>query len=987
MAEEIVRIIKVDTKNSDKSINDLRKEIKGLRSELDKAVVGSEEFESTLKQLTQTQKTYNNLQQQIKDMSRTNQQDMVRFASFARNLGKAYSSLNAAIGLFANGNEDVQKAMLKVQRTIQLVQGLDGIAGLVRDLPKIANLFKGWLSFLNPIEKQVDRIAKGINGIDPKKVKLINEANINAAKVPQTTTTAAAAGGGQQQYLPAQTEELKKQATTYYPALLEQERNLQKARKVALSQLEAQRNEQTKAAKDLSVVSTNYDKIVKAIAEVKSVGFEGEAAFNLLNKKLKEANVNFEVADSNWQSLVNQLAEARNNYGNVSKQVEITTANIADLDKQIALVQKDIVTAEAGMTKFQKVLARTGVVGRTAFNMLKTAIASVGIGLLIAGVTAAVTALWKYIKNLQSAAKEQRKFNKEVSELTNKTAAKSIVVLKELSYAYQKLGDDAEAKKKFLEQYADKIKETGIAITDVKKAEDVFIQNTDKYVAAIMARAEAQAIEDKAIEEYKKYLDKRAELEANYEASKTRRAGTNSKQEYIDLLVGTGATVEQAEQAWATATNKKEQKILQQIEDADRDINDLMKRMFKDVAEKWDEYAGFFGSIKLNGGGGGNEVKEEFDSISEDLQKLIEYYKEAERVLGDEEAFAIQDIEDKYKERIDLAIKYGKDTYELELAKEKELAELQKQFDDKKLAEQRAAIEEQLQLIKDEISRVELEYRISTARLREPREEDFQTNHWFFATSQTFKQIQQQRDAEIEYNNKSLELLKERIGKENYELAKQLETIELTENEKLEIKAKMAENEQALSDATRENEIKNLEARKKAHYKYQSSVQAAIEVTGALTGAIANNYKVQAQGAEEGSEEQKKYFKKYKAWAKAQAIIDTFGAANAAFRAMADIPPAPVWGLAAAAAAIVSGMANVRAIEQESISSSTSSSFSGSSVSAPPAMQTPPIEYTRELVGDKELDKMNDPIKCYVLEAEIRSVADKVRVTEQNASF
>ena len=142
MAEEIVRILKVDTKNSGKSIKELRNEIKGLRSELDKAVVGSEEFESTLKQLTQTQKTYNNLQQQIRDMSRTNQQDMVKFASFARNLSKSYSALNAAIGLFADKNEDVQKAMLKVQRTIQLVQGLDGIAGLIRDLPKVASAFK-----------------------------------------------------------------------------------------------------------------------------------------------------------------------------------------------------------------------------------------------------------------------------------------------------------------------------------------------------------------------------------------------------------------------------------------------------------------------------------------------------------------------------------------------------------------------------------------------------------------------------------------------------------------------------------------------------------------------------------------------------------------------------------------------------------------------------------------------------------------------------
>lgn len=142
MAEEIVRIIKVDTKNSGKSIKDLRNEIKSLRTELEKTEVGSEEFSAALKKLTQTQKEYNSVQQQVREMSKTNQQDMVQFASFARNLGKAYSSLNAAIGLFADKNEDVQKAMLRVQRTIQLVQGLDGIAGLVRDIPKVLAGFR-----------------------------------------------------------------------------------------------------------------------------------------------------------------------------------------------------------------------------------------------------------------------------------------------------------------------------------------------------------------------------------------------------------------------------------------------------------------------------------------------------------------------------------------------------------------------------------------------------------------------------------------------------------------------------------------------------------------------------------------------------------------------------------------------------------------------------------------------------------------------------
>lgn len=142
MSEEIVRIIKVDTKNSDKSIKDLKNEINGLKKELEQTTVGSDEFNSALRRLTQTQKSYNEIQQQVRDMSKTGQQDMVNFAKFASNLGKSYSALNAAIGLFANGNEDVQKAMLKVQRTIQLVQGLDGITGLIRDLPKVAAGFR-----------------------------------------------------------------------------------------------------------------------------------------------------------------------------------------------------------------------------------------------------------------------------------------------------------------------------------------------------------------------------------------------------------------------------------------------------------------------------------------------------------------------------------------------------------------------------------------------------------------------------------------------------------------------------------------------------------------------------------------------------------------------------------------------------------------------------------------------------------------------------
>ena len=100
---------------------------------------------------------------------------------------------------------------------------------------------------------------------------------------------------------------------------------------------------------------------------------------------------------------------------------------------------------------------------------------------------------------------------------------------------------------------------------------------------------------------------------------------------------------------------------------------------------------------------------------------------------------------------------------------------------------------------------------------------------------------------------------------------------------------------------------------------------------------------------------------------------------------MASIPyVGPALGIAASAAAVISGMANVRAIMSESM---TSSSVSGASVNAPSAMEAPPIEYTRNLLGDKELDEINQPIRCYVLESDISKTQNKVKVTEQNATF
>ena len=98
---------------------------------------------------------------------------------------------------------------------------------------------------------------------------------------------------------------------------------------------------------------------------------------------------------------------------------------------------------------------------------------------------------------------------------------------------------------------------------------------------------------------------------------------------------------------------------------------------------------------------------------------------------------------------------------------------------------------------------------------------------------------------------------------------------------------------------------------------------------------------------------------------------------------MASIPyVGPVLGAAAAAAALASGYANVKAIYATNADGSNVST----SIAAPAALNTTPISYTKELIGDKEKDIINQPqIVCVV--DDINTVQKKVKVTESNASF
>lgn len=253
----------------------------------------------------------------------------------------------------------------------------------------------------------------------------------------------------------------------------------------------------------------------------------------------------------------------------------------------------------------------------------------------------------------------------------------------------------------------------------------------------------------------------------------------------------------------------------------------------------------------------------------------------------------------------------------------------------------------------------------------------------------------------IAYNEQYLSLLTDRINRENDLLDQQQIVLKEQYNAKLITEQEYATQSEAITLQKNANEaaieaerLRTAEANTDAYIALQEkknqAIQSTINVASSLTGALANVYKQESQDSTKSQKEQEKAFKTYKALAITQAIIDTISSAQGAYKSLVGIPyVGPFLAPVAAAAAVVAGIANVKAIQNEQLAgTSAATSDSGASANvAQEALTLNPVSYTRNLLGDKETDALNQPTKVYVTEQDISNTQNKVKVTESNASF
>lgn len=610
---------------------------------------------------------------------------------------------------------------------------------------------------------------------------------------------------------------------------------------------------------------------------------------------------------------------------------------------------------------------------------VKKAIIGTGIGALVVAIGLLI-ANWDKVSKLfsnttpqEKAAKATRDLNNEISKLANQAAGDKIARVKELSLAYSKLGDNLNAKKQFVIDYKDELANMGIEMNNVNDADKIFVEQTNDYISALMARAKADALKQKATEDYKKGLDIIADAEKKaIEASQNVAKGIS------------GNPIDKIKMLWGIYD-------LSTIKDDVTEAKRLMEEQFNSLfaeAAKYDAEADRLLSSrkkKNTNNGGTPSGKSDAELAAEQLAKRQKEIDEELRLskLTEEEKL-LDALDKKYLEYMKV----------FEGNQEKQLEILTWYTDeytkivDKGLNEQIAA----QQAAAKESERIEKEKYAKLVAASEKR------------LNSSMQGIERGAEQQTYLNERRKPKGNGEINAIDNELAK-LETLKNITNETMNLKIAAIDAEMALFDKSSER-WKELENEKITIREQTNRVLGELSEqyaeqekarNRAIAGSITNTFTAALSSAsqiigalQEGIDTTtKEGFEKNKKMQIANATIQMLVGITSALAGAYTTKSGPWdWILAGIQAATI---ATTGAIQIANIKKQTfDGAGSGSTPSVSPSLgmgDNMPIAYTRNLMTDNETEEMNQAQRVYILESDIQDSNRKVEIRETNTDF
>lgn len=939
MPQEIVRTIRIETQRSENSINSLNKEIKDLKKALGDLTIGTEEYIRVQTELAEKQSRLKEINSSLKAEARTTVRRLETMQRSASGLASAYSALNAAMALSGKAGANFEKTLTKIQSGIAIAQGLGGLKDFIQEIPNLIDDFK---SLGNVVASFFGKFNKSLDPLDSRLSKTAEK--LTGLKVPEAgkgSVSASATSGAGSKVIVQQTQALAQQQKTIVPLNDQWNKYIEKQQAVA---------------EELRTQQTGLLKIKKAYTDWLDV-------YNQIQTNIKKG-----VEPYDYRDLERELEQLSNKLP--SGPLKSAEDSLKDVNKDLDGVNQKLKETESAINKVE--FASTGL-GK-AWGTVKSIFSTVSWTVLISFLVSAVYKLIDWAKAAIKAADAQRELNKEINKSTASLSSNKLAAFYELAEAYKQVGDAAKSKEEFLKTYREEIDNTGLAIDNLNQADEAFINNTERYVQAIIARAKVDAYKEQITKKTKETLEENLELERQLTSGE---AGQLNKVQLFSL-----SSAEPTQYAKLSEEYKKAniQAVKEQIESNDKALDEFVKDAVVRIGNLKLQFEDLWKKNKKPETGSGSkvEVKSETDPLA-DYKAFLEA---SEKELLNSLDRQLAELDDKYRDALSIASERGDELLTIEQAYLKEKSDiLNKYYADKNAldaqnaskeaqeeAKRKEAISKQYQ---DQLSLI-IDLYDQTAKQIEER----QTNFYHFDPF-GFK-WQKRSDVEAEFNA-NIQIIEDlyknavnRLNAENNQLNIELADPDTDIQRTADILARQLKIEEELREASRERDLRAEEIaaqkKQKIWQAYTSTVQAGEQMFAGLADASA------AIWGEES--------KATKGFMAAQAVFSALNAANGAYSAMASIPyVGPVLGAIAAASALASGYANVRMIYK------TDESGKNINTSTPNTVQTAPVSYTKELLGDKEKEMINQPIKCYVTESDITNTQNRVKVKEANSSF
>lgn len=350
--------------------------------------------------------------------------------------------------------------------------------------------------------------------------------------------------------------------------------------------------------------------------------------------------------------------------------------------------------------------ATTGAIANSklaiSFRAVGLAIHSIPVfGWIAAGITALIGLYSWWSSRTKEQKVEQEELNESIKKFNDSIqnyAAKPIVTIELLSAKFRALGDDMDAQRKFIVDNKKAFDELGHSINSVKDAQQLLIDNKEKFIAAQIAKATSLAYEDMAKDEVKKMVTAQKKVDELHEVVENEKKSNTVDVNGTSIYVGRKPTSKKEEEVLQaqgllssegdvlSINEKKERAAKKEVEEHNANVRSLIEHSLNASAQS----SGIMGKIAPN------TPKTPKDNNTEKIEEAHKKYMNLLEMQRAERTRFAEDSENRVKQaEIDeLAAGPEKTFKQLELnqKKEKQALEREKQELKKQRVEEAKAV-------------------------------------------------------------------------------------------------------------------------------------------------------------------------------------------------------------------------------------------------------------------------------------------------------